>query len=42
MATKFTTSEDGSRIAYDCSGNGPPILLVHGGGRNRQEWHEAG
>jgi pimeloyl-ACP methyl ester carboxylesterase len=42
MDTQFITSSDGARIAYDCCGNGPAILLVHGGGGNRQEWHEAG
>lgn len=30
------------RVAYDRSGAGPAILLLHGGGSKRQEWHEAG
>jgi pimeloyl-ACP methyl ester carboxylesterase len=42
MATLFTTSPDGMRVAYDRSGTGPAIVLLHGGGSMRQEWHEAG
>lgn len=42
MSTSFADSPDGKRIAYDCCGSGPAILLVHGGGGNRREWHQAG
>ena len=42
MNTLFTTSPDGTRVAYDRSGTGPAIMLLHGGGSMRQEWHEAG
>jgi pimeloyl-ACP methyl ester carboxylesterase len=42
MHTRFVTSPDGTQIAYDRSGRGPALLLVHGGGGMRQEWHEAG
>lgn len=42
MNTLFAYSPDGLRIAYDRSGTGPAIVLVHGGGSNRQVWHEAG
>jgi pimeloyl-ACP methyl ester carboxylesterase len=42
MDTLFTNSPDGTRIAYDRSGTGPAIVLLHGGGGSRQEWHEAG
>ena len=42
MNTLFTNSPDGTRIAYNRSGAGPAIVLVHGGGGSRQEWHEAG
>jgi pimeloyl-ACP methyl ester carboxylesterase len=42
MDTLFTSSPDGTRIAYDCSGTGSVIVLLHGGGGMRQEWHQAG
>ena len=42
MNTLFAGSPDGTRVAYDCSGTGPAIVLLHGGGGNRQEWHKAG
>jgi pimeloyl-ACP methyl ester carboxylesterase len=42
MNTLFTTSLDGTRIAYECSGAGPALMLLHGGGNSRQVWHEAG
>jgi pimeloyl-ACP methyl ester carboxylesterase len=42
MNTLYTTSPDGTRIAYDRSGAGPAILLLHGGGGRRLEWHQAG
>jgi pimeloyl-ACP methyl ester carboxylesterase len=42
MNTLFAKSPDGTRVAYDRSGTGPVIMLLHGGGSNRQEWHEAG
>jgi pimeloyl-ACP methyl ester carboxylesterase len=41
MNTSFAVSPDGKRIAYDRCGSGPAILLVHGGGSNRGEWHAA-
>jgi dienelactone hydrolase len=41
-ATKFVTSPDGTRIAYDVTGSGPAVILLHGGGMNRQSWHTAG
>lgn len=42
MDTLFTDSPDGSRVAYDRSGSGPAIVLLHGGGGSRQDWHQAG
>jgi pimeloyl-ACP methyl ester carboxylesterase len=42
MVTHFVTSPDGKQIAYDLSGTGPAIILLHGGGGSRKEWHEAG
>jgi pimeloyl-ACP methyl ester carboxylesterase len=42
MKTLFTTAQDDVRIAYDHSGTGPAIMLIHGGGSDRQTWHEAG
>jgi pimeloyl-ACP methyl ester carboxylesterase len=42
MTTVFAHSPDGLRIAYDRAGSGPAVLLLHGGGSNREVWHEFG
>lgn len=42
MNTLFAASPDGYQIAFDRSGSGPAVILLHGGGGNRQEWHTAG
>ena len=42
MNTRFATSPDSTRIAFDVSGAGTPIMLLHGGGGSRREWHERG
>src|SRR5690348_5974328 len=31
---------DGTRVAYDITGSGPLVMLLHGGGQTRQVWHE--
>jgi pimeloyl-ACP methyl ester carboxylesterase len=36
--TKFVTSKDGTKIAYDTVGSGPAIMLLHGAGQTRAEW----
>jgi len=33
--TYFVTASDGTDIAYDCMGEGPPIVLIHGFGASR-------
>jgi len=42
MSPFFTNSPDGTRIAYERSGAGPALVLLHGGGNGRQMWQEAG
>lgn len=42
MISQYAVSPDGRRIAYDASGAGTAIILLHGGGGSRREWHEAG
>ena len=42
MSTRFVLSPDHIRIAYDVSGAGTPILLLHGGGGSRTDWHTRG
>ncbi len=32
------TSRDGTKLAYWCSGHGPPLLLVHGSASDRTIW----
>jgi pimeloyl-ACP methyl ester carboxylesterase len=38
----FAISPDGKRVAYDVTGTGPAIILLHGGGGSRLEWHQEG
>ncbi len=40
--TQFAVSKDGTRIAYDVTGTGPAVMLLHGGGQNRHVWHDTG
>ncbi|HLY29399.1 MAG TPA: alpha/beta fold hydrolase [Ktedonobacterales bacterium] len=42
MDTFYATAPDGVRIAYDRSGSGPALLLLHGLPGERQRWHTAG
>ena len=42
MTTSFAVSADGTRIAFDRTGTGPPLVLLHGGGQNRSVWHDYG
>ncbi len=42
MATRFITAADGARIAYDVSGRGPALMLLHGFGNSRLTWHDYG
>lgn len=43
-ATTYGTvvSDDGTRIGYDVSGDGPVIVAVHGGTADRTRWHVVG
>jgi pimeloyl-ACP methyl ester carboxylesterase len=34
--TYFVTTSDGTGIAYDCMGEGAPVVLIHGFGANRK------
>ncbi len=42
MAAQFALSADGTRIAYDVTGRGPALMLLHGMGKTRRDWHKAG
>ncbi len=41
-STLFARSADGTRIAYDVTGRGPALLLLHGGNLDRLTWHDMG
>jgi pimeloyl-ACP methyl ester carboxylesterase len=42
VETLSITSTDGIRIAYDVTGSGPALMLLHGLGKVRRDWHKAG
>ena len=42
MNTRFIVSHDGVRIAYAVTGAGQPLMLVHGAGKTRMDWHTLG
>ena len=40
--TQIATAADGTKIAFEVAGSGPPLLLVHGGGQTRKSWGQIG
>lgn len=42
MSTRFNQSPDGIHIAYDVTGQGPYLMLLHGAGKERRDWHKQG
>jgi pimeloyl-ACP methyl ester carboxylesterase len=42
MATLYSTSPDGILIAYEVTGHGPALMLLHGAGKTRRDWRKAG
>ena len=38
----FASSRDGTRVAYDVTGQGPALVLLHGAGKTRRDWHKVG
>jgi pimeloyl-ACP methyl ester carboxylesterase len=42
MITRYVTSSDSTRLAFDVTGAGTPLVLLHGGGGSRADWHETG
>lgn len=42
MNTLFINSSDETRIAYDVTGSGPAMVLLHGWGQTRKAWHSSG
>jgi pimeloyl-ACP methyl ester carboxylesterase len=38
----FVQAKDGKRIAYDVTGRGPALVLLHGAGKTRRDWHKLG
>jgi pimeloyl-ACP methyl ester carboxylesterase len=39
---KTATAADGTRIAFEVAGQGPTLILVHGGGQTRRTWNQIG
>jgi pimeloyl-ACP methyl ester carboxylesterase len=39
---RIAGSKDGTRIAYEVAGAGPALILLHGGGQDRQVWRQHG
>lgn len=42
MTTRFVSAPDEVRIAYEVTGTGPAVMLVHGAGKTRQSWVKSG
>ncbi len=42
MSTGYIKSKDGTRIAYETTGSGPALILLHGGGQTRKDWEKHG
>jgi pimeloyl-ACP methyl ester carboxylesterase len=42
MTTQFATSSDQIHIAFEVHGDGPPLMLLHGGGTSRLDWFAGG
>ncbi len=42
MNSGSIVSSDGARIAYDVTGKGPALMLLHGAGKTRRDWHSLG
>ena len=42
MSAQFSVSPDETRIAYDITGNGSALVLLHGAGKTRRDWHKQG
>jgi pimeloyl-ACP methyl ester carboxylesterase len=42
VAALFSTSVDGTRTAYNITGSGPALMLLHGAGKTRRDWHKLG
>lgn len=41
-AMRTATSADGTKIAFEVTGSGPSLMLLHGGGQTRASWRERG
>ena len=42
MSKQLVTTNDGVQIAYDVMGQGPALMLLHGAGKTRKDWHQLG
>ena len=42
MKPRFVETADGAQIAYDVTGSGPALMLLHGAGKERRDWHKLG